>query len=125
MEDKTMNETQVTIPDLDEAALLDLRKELGAANVTAAEARGPGDVHHELLTSAALITLTPVLARLLAKWILKHRRLQLEVVRKRPDGSEETIKLDFSSGKEAKDEKSLLERITDILLKVFFDEPAT
>ncbi len=120
-----MNEVELVIPELDEAALLDLRKELGASHVTFADAHGSGDVHHELLTSAAIVTLTPVLAGLLAKWILKHRRFQLKVVRKRPDGSEETINLDFSSGSEEKDKKkSLLERITDILLKAFFDEPA-
>ena len=116
-----MNEARIGIRDLDRMAFLDLRKELGAEHFEADEAAPGDDIHGELLTTSAIIALTPILVPIFAKWILKHRKFDMEVVRKKPGGEEETVKLHFESGG---GEKGLLDKIIAALKKAFFGDEA-
>jgi hypothetical protein len=124
-----MNQAEVVVSGLDRVAFLDLRKIVGEENlVLPSGEKSSNDIHGELImiTSGVLILVTPAAIKLLAKWLMKHRKLQIKISRKDKDGSEESFSLNYSSGSKKEEKPGLLDRITEALTKeIFGNEPAS
>lgn len=111
---------EVRLLGLDRLEFLDLQKELGTGVVEEPAPLSDSE-YHELVSTIALLTLTPGKIALLAAWLAKNLKLDVEFETTNSDGTRRKMRLRFSS-EEAKDKKGLTEKIKERLTKYIFGD---